>query len=437
MQPSPNPSRQILAAVIGNALEWYDFIVYGFFSTIIARLFFPAQNDYVSLMAALATFGIGFFMRPVGGIVLGLYADRHGRKAAMQIVIAIMTLAIAMIAFAPTYASIGIAAPILMMVARMLQGFATGGEYSSSTAYLMESAPADKRGYYGSWQLVGQCLAVFCGAGIGALLTKNLAPAALDSWGWRVPFVLGLLIGPVGLWIRRHMHETDEFLNEAKLAGTQKVRLMDVVRTHLRGILISMGLVISGTVAFYVVLVTMPGFASKQLGIPLQQAFTVQMIAVALLTVIIPLAGKLSDRIGRRTVLLYSSVAFLVVVYPLFAWVTAAPSLSRLLIMQIILCVLIGANFGPMPTALSEQFATRVRSTGMSVAYNLAAMLFGGFAPMIVTWLTKVSGSPIAAAWYVLFATVLGVIAAWAMRDPAKETSVYGLTASGGIGELK
>ncbi|MCI1015990.1 MFS transporter [Herbaspirillum sp. C7C2] len=437
MQPQLSKQRQVIAAIVGNALEWYDFIVYGFFSAIIARLFFPADNEYTSLLVALATFGIGFFMRPVGGVLLGLYADRKGRKAAMQVIIVLMTLAIAIIAFTPTYATIGIAAPIMIVIARMLQGFATGGEYSSSTAFLVESAPAHKRGLYGSWQLVGQCLAVFCGAGMGALVTRNLSPEALDSWGWRLPFVIGLLIGPVGLWIRRHMHETDDFLEGANKPNAEPIKLLDVVKTNMRGVLVSMGQVINGTVAFYVVLVNMPTFANKQLGLPLDQAFMVQMIAVALLTVIIPFAGALSDRIGRRTVLLYSALAFLLIVYPLFVWVSAAPSLTRLLVMQVLLCIMIGANFGPMPTALSEQFPTRVRSTGLAVAYNLAAMLFGGFAPFIVTWLTKVSGSPVAPAWYVLFAACIGVAAAWAMRDQSPAAQNRQTEVFAGVGEVK
>jgi MFS family permease len=219
-------NHQVAAAVIGNALEWYDFIVYGFLSSLIARLFFPAESAYASLLMALATFGVGFFMRPVGGVLLGMYADRKGRKAAMQLIIALMTLAIALIAFAPDYAAIGVGAPALIVVARMLQGFATGGEYASATAFLVESAPANRRGLYGAWQLFGQCLAVFAGAGMGALVTHNLSPEALDAWGWRVPFLLGLLIGPVGLWMRRHMEETEDFVrasSQEKPVGLRQV----------------------------------------------------------------------------------------------------------------------------------------------------------------------------------------------------------------------
>ncbi|VWD62123.1 membrane protein [Burkholderia lata] len=383
--------RQVVAAVVGNTLEWYDFIVYGFFSGIIARLFFPAESQYASLLMSLATFGVGFFMRPVGGILLGLYADRKGRKAAMQLIIFLMTLSIALITFAPSYAAIGPAAPVLIVVARLLQGFATGGEYASATAFLVESAPENRRGLYGSWQLIGQCLAVFSGAAMGAWATQSLSEAALHSWGWRVPFALGLLIGPVGLWIRRHMEETEAFLDASKSTVEPPASVSGVLRDNLRGVLVSMGQTITGTAVFYVMLVNMPTFVHKTFGLPLDQVFKVQMAAVALLTV----------------------------TYPLFTWLAAAPGIGRLLVMQLVICTIIGICYGPAPTTLAEQFATRSRSTGIALAYNVAVMVFGGFAPFIVTWLTHASGSPVAPAWYVLFAASFGLLASVFMHDGA------------------
>lgn len=410
-------TRQVVAAVIGNALEWYDFIVYGFLASIIARQFFPSDDAYASLLMALATFGVGFFMRPVGGVLLGMYSDRKGRKAAMQMIIRLMTVSIAMIAFAPDYLAIGMAAPLLIVVARMLQGFATGGEYASTTAFLVESAPAHRKGLYGSWQLVGQCLAVFSGAAMVALVTHLCSPEALDSWGWRIPFVLGLLIGPVGLWIRKHMEEPEAFVEARRHAKGQSPGLWQVLREHRRSLLVSMGLACGATVSFYVVLVNMPTFAHKSLGLPLDQVLLVQMLAVGLMTLVIPLSGALSDRLGRRPVLMAFTLTFFVMVYPLYVWVAAAPSLERLLVMQLMLCTAIGGFFGPAPTALAEQFPVQVRSTGVSVAYNVAVMVFGGFAPLIVTWLTQVLGTPVAPAFYVLFACLLTLLGTYCLKE--------------------
>ncbi|WP_213306950.1 MFS transporter [Paraburkholderia sacchari] len=412
-------TRQVAAAVVGNALEWYDFIVYGFFAGIIARLFFPADSAYASLLMSLATFGVGFFMRPAGGVLIGLYADRKGRKAALQLIIVLMTLSIALITCAPTYQTIGPAAPLLILVARLLQGFATGGEYASSTAFLVETAPPRKRGLYGSWQMIGQCLAVFGGAGMGALVTQSLPAAAVDSWGWRVPFAIGLLIGPVGLWIRRHMEETEAFRDATQQAGQAPVSLVQALRDNGRAVLVTIGMTIIGTASFYVMLVNMPTFAHKEFGLPLDKVFTVQMLAVGLMTLMVPVSAALSDRIGRKPVLIGSMMALLLTIYPTFSWFAAAPSVSRLLAMQLGICAIIGAIYGPLPTAAAEQFVTRTRSTGLALAYNLAVMLFGGFAPFIVTWLTRATGSPVAPAGYVVFASVIGLFAVVVMHEGA------------------
>jgi len=250
-----------------------------------------------------------------------------------------------------------------------------------------------------------------------ALVTHFFSPETLDLWGWRLPFVFGLLIGPVGLWIRRHMEDPEEFIEARKQATGPAPSLMTVLREHRRSILVSMGLACGATVSFYVVLVNMPTFAHKNLGLPLDQVLMVQMFAVALMTVVIPLSGLLSDRLGRRPVLMAFTLAFFVMVYPLYVWVAAAPSIERLLVMQVMLCIAIGGFFGPAPTALAEQFPIEVRSTGVSVAYNVAVMLFGGFAPLIVTWLSKVLETPVAPAFYVLFACVLTLLGTYCMHE--------------------
>jgi len=409
MQKKPR-TRQVVAAVIGNALEWYDFVVYGFLTVIISRLFFPAHEEYASLLLTMATFGVGFFMRPVGGIVLGFYADRHGRKAALQLIIGLMTLSMAMIACAPPYAAIGIAAPLLVLLARLLQGFATGGEFASATAFLVESAPAGRRGFYGSLQMVGQSLAALAGALAGTLITRTLAPEQLDSWGWRLPFVFGLLIGPVGLYIRRYLEETDAFI-ESRRAGAASNPLRALLAQNRRALGVTFGLVICGTISYYVVLVYMPTFAKTQLGMPLTEAFLAQVIGLVCLTLTIPLCGVLSDRLGRKPVLLFATVAYFLLLYPLFAWVQGSPGFGRLAIMQALLCTLVGVFFGPISTAIAEQFPTGVRSTGLAIAYNFAVMLFGGFAQFIVTWLIHETGTPLAPAYYVMFGAIVGFLA--------------------------
>lgn len=415
------PKRQIVAAVIGNALEWYDFIVFGFLAVVISRLFFPSDSEYSSLLMATATFGVGFFMRPVGGVLLGIYADRRGRKAALQLIIGMMTVSIALIAFAPPYAAIGVAAPLLIVLARLLQGFATGGEFASATSFLIESAPANRRGLYGSWQMFGQGLAVFCGAAITALVTNGLSPEALDAWGWRIPFIIGLIIGPVGLWMRRHLSETSAFL-EARQAPKEKQSLARMLRNHLREVIVVMALTVCGTVGFYVILVYMPTFATRQLNLPMTEAFTAQVIAVALMTLLMPVFGALSDRVGRRMLIIAATAGLLVALYPLFSWVHAAPSFARLMTMQVVLCTLLAVYFGPISAVMAEQFPVGVRSTGLALAYNLAVMIFGGFAQFIVTWLIHTTGLAIAPVFYVMFAAALGLVAAFFLIDRTHET---------------
>ena len=416
---APRP-RQVIAAVIGNALEWYDFVVFGFVSVVISRQFFPASDDYAALLLTFATFGVGFFMRPVGAIVLGLYADRAGRKAALQLVILLMTVAVAIVAFAPPYRSIGIGAPILIVLARLLQGFATGGEFSSATSFLVECAPAHRRGFYGSLQMVGQGFSALFGALAGALVTRGLSAEQLDAWGWRLPFIVGLLIGPVGLYIRRHVEETEEFRAQHSEAALGVGALL---REHTRALVASFLLVICGTTAYYVVLLYMPTYAKTQLALPLGDAFEAQMIALTWMILLIPAFGALSDRIGRRPVLLGAAFGYFVLPYPLFAWVQAEPSFARLLGLQAAMCSVVAVFFGALSTALAEQFPTRVRSTGTAIAYNFSVMLFGGFAPFIVTWLIRETGSPSAPAFYIMFGASAGIAATALLKEGQRAVS--------------
>ena len=416
---APKPI-QVAAAVIGNALEWYDFVVFGSLTVIVSKLFFPADSQYASLLLTTATFGVGFFMRPVGGIVLGIYADRYGRKSALLLIILLMTLAIALIGFAPTYAAVGFAAPLIIVTARMLQGFATGGEFASATSFLIESAPPHRRGFYGSWQMVGQGLAVLIGALLGALLTRTLQPAALDSWGWRVPFWSGSPSVQSGslsavIWRRLRLSRT---------RATVPPSLAATVAANVKETFVCMGLITFGTISFYVILAYMPTFARTQLRLQLDDAFLAQSISLTCMTVLIPLFGALADRIGRKPIMIGALGLYLLSAYPLFGWLHGNPSFASLVTVQIVLCSLLGAFYGPISTAVAEQFATRTRSTGLGIAYNLAVMIFGGFAQFFVTWLIEVTGSPTAPSFYLIFGAAVGLAAAFFMIDRAREVQL-------------
>lgn len=429
MQSTAVSKRNILAAVIGNALEWYDFLVFAFMTPIVAKLFFPSNpndpsDDLNKILMTTAVFGVGFFMRPVGGILLGLYGDRKGRKAAMVMVTAIMAVAIALITFAPTYQGVGIWAPIFIVLARLLQGFAAGGEFGTSTALLIELAPKGKRGFYGSWQMTGQMAALLIGAAVGTLITDFFTQEQLMSWAWRIPFAVGLLIVPVAIYIRRHVEEPETFvkLKAAQAAGTvRQVGVLEMLRTHARETLVGMGLVVTATVSIYITFTYLVTYSTVTLKLPLHDTFMVQMAGAALMVVLMPFMGAWSDRVGRRPLMIGSLLGYLIVLYPLYAWLTDGPTIAKLMTVQVVVCLFVSVFFGVFSTVMAELFPANVRSVGMSMAYNIAVMVFGGFAQFIVTWLIKTTGSPMSPAFYVMFGVALGLIAAFYIRERAHE----------------
>ncbi|AON52526.1 MFS transporter [Herbaspirillum seropedicae] len=407
--------RAIVATVIGNGLEWFDFTVYSFFAVIIAKLFFPTGNDLTSLLLAVATFGVGFFMRPVGGILLGIYADRVGRKAALSVTILLMAVGTTMIGLAPTYESIGLFAPLIIVVARLLQGFSAGGEMGSATAFLTEYAPERERAYYSSWIQASIGVAVLLGAAVGTFVTASLDAAALASWGWRLPFLLGIIIGPVGYYIRHHLEETPTFLEEKDKTDSP---LKEVIRNFPRETSASFSMVILWTVCTYVLLFYMPTYSVKVLKLPQTTGFIAGMVGGLCIMVLAPIVGRLADRIGRRPLLSGSAALILVLAYPMFAYINSAPSLSTLLIFQLVFGTLIAAYTGPILAAFSELFPAKVLSTGLSVAYNLAVTIFGGFASFFITWLIAATGSTMAPAFYVMIAAAISFVGTRFVREP-------------------
>ncbi|VVD71235.1 MFS transporter [Pandoraea cepalis] len=408
--------RAIFATVIGSGLEWFDFSGYAFFAAIIGKLFFPAGNDTTSLLLALATFGVGFIVRPFGGIVFGIYADRVGRKKALSLAMLVMAAGSAIIAFAPTFDSIGIAAPCLIVLARMLQGLSAGGEMGGATAFLTEHAPAGKRAYYSSWIQTSVGFAVVIGSLVGTLIVSTMSTESLTQWGWRIPFVVGMLVAPVGYYIRLKIDETPEFATETERAQTP---LRDVVREYPRQVASSLLMVVLWTVCTYVILFYVPTYATRTLHMPQQQGFISGIVSGAVLMVMAPMFGALSDRIGKPRVLRVAAVAILVLTYPLFSYLNNTPTFATLLTFQVIFGVLIAAYTGPILALFTEMFPSRVRTTGLSLAYNGAVTIFGGFASFIITWLMQLTGDPKSAAYYIIFAAVVSLFGAALMKPYA------------------
>ncbi|WDZ96411.1 MFS transporter [Herbaspirillum sp. WKF16] len=407
--------RAIVATVIGNGLEWFDFTVYSFFAVIIAKLFFPTGNELTSLLLAVATFGVGFFMRPVGGILLGIYADRVGRKAALSVTILLMALGTTIIGLAPTYEQIGLFAPLLIVVARLLQGFSAGGEMGSATAFLTEYAPVRERAFYSSWIQASIGVAVLLGAAVGTFVTSSLDAQSLASWGWRLPFLLGIVIGPVGYYIRNHLDETPAFLEEKDKTDSP---LKEVIRNFPRETAASFSMVILWTVCTYVLLFYMPTYSIKVLKLPQSTGFIAGMVGGLCIMVFAPIVGRLADRLGRRVFLSGASLLILLLAYPMFAYINMAPGLGSLLLFQLVFGVLIAAYTGPILAAFSELFPAKVLSTGLSVAYNLAVTIFGGFASFIITWFIAATGSAMAPAFYVMIAAAISFVGTRFVREP-------------------
>lgn len=409
---------QLTAAVVGNALEWYDFGVFAALAAIIAKVYFPASDDSVGLLLTLATFGVGFVTRPLGGIAIGVYADRRGRKAALQLIIGLMTGSLLLLAFTPSYATIGWSAPLLIVLARLLQGVAAGGEFASATAYLLEAAPAGKKGFYGSWQMFGQSVSILAGAVTGLLLTSFFSEKELIDGMWRIPFVFGLLIAPIGWWIRRHLEEPGESVRAR--SESSSASLGSTLSKYPRGIAANLLLTTCATAAVYIFMVYMPTYATRQFGFSLNHAYMAQALGLSALTVTVVISGILSDRYGRKAVMLSSIIPYALLIYPFFAMIQAHPTLSNLMIVYSVLSVFLGGFLGPFATALGEQFPTHIRSSSLAICYNVAVMVFGGFAPFIVTWLIATTGLTLAPILYTVCGSVLGVIGCFLLLGKSK-----------------
>ncbi|MHC5306200.1 MFS transporter [Bartonella sp. LJL80] len=401
--------REFAAASAGNALEFYDILIYGYFAITIGHLFFPSEDSAVSLLISVGTFGISFITRPLGSIILGSYADKAGRKASMSLSITLMVIGTAMITFCPTYDSIGFWAPLIIIIARMLQGFSTGGEFGASVAFLVEHAGIKRRGFFASFQMSTQGLATVFAAGMSALLFAVLTPEQLEGWGWRLAFGFGLLIGPVGWYIRRSVAETDDF-EKTKAVQPKNTPFKDLIRYNWHNMLLCIGVVAAATAFNYVHKIYMPTYAIKQLHLPETFSFIGAMITGLMLLIVSPMIGAMSDHFGRMRIVGVSLLCLGLTSWPLFYILNAMPIPAVLFAVQAFVGFLLACSLAAMPALIADIFPTNVRSTGLAVSYNLSVTIFGGFAPLIATWLIQSTHNNMSPSYYVMLTVILSLI---------------------------
>jgi MHS family proline/betaine transporter-like MFS transporter len=407
----PSLRRMIVAATIGNVLEWFDFVVYGFFAVTIAEVFFPTGNPTVSLLITFGAFGLAYFVRPLGAIVIGGFTDRAGRKAGLLLSIALMMVGTTLMAVTPGYATIGIAAPILITLARFLQGFSVGGEYGSAVSFLAEHG-GGRRGFAASWQFATGGMITALASLFGVILTTSLSHQQLVDWGWRIPYIFGMLVGPAGLYIRAKIVETPEFV-EAELPPT--IPISDLLRRHPLPVLLALGISIISNASFYI-LAYIPTYGQKTLHLPASTGFTATLVGGAILAIGCPLAGYWSDKISRPLLMVIACWLFVLTPYPAFYLMAASPSLATCILAVGWLQLVKAAYSGVLPSLMAEQFPVEVRAIGVALGYSVSVSVFGGLAPLVATWLIAQTGDPLSPSYYLIFAALLSLAALIAIQ---------------------
>jgi MFS family permease len=391
----------------------YDFMIFGYYASAIGHAFFPSGNPFVSLMLSLMTFGAGFLMRPLGAVVLGAYADRHGRRAGLLLTLILMSIGILSIALTPGYASIGLIAPLLVLSGRLLQGFSAGMELGGVSVYLSEIATPGRKGFFVSWQSGSQQVAVMFAALVGVLLSRALLPEQMASWGWRVPLLIGCAIIPVLYWLRHSLAETEEFLGRRHRPSTAQI--LSSLREHWKIVLTGTLMVTTTTVSFYMITAYTPTFGGEVLHLEATDNLIVTLCVGASNFFWLPIMGALSDRVGRRPLLFVCTGLLLLTAYPAFVWLVSAPSFARLLAVLLWMSFIYGGYNGAMVVFLTEIMPTEVRTTGFALAYSLATAVFGGFTPAICTFLIHSTGNQAVPGLLLAAAALLGLIgSSWA-----------------------
>jgi MFS transporter, MHS family, citrate/tricarballylate:H+ symporter len=401
--------KTVLRVTSGNFLEMFDFFLFGFYATQIAHTFFPGKSAFASLMFTFLTFGVGFLMRPLGAIVLGAYIDRVGRRKGLITTITLMGIGTVLLAFTPGYATIGVAAQLLVLIGRLVQGFSAGVELGGVSVYLAEMAPPGQKGFYVSWQSGSQQVAIMLAAILGFWLHVAFAPATMDAWAWRIPFFVGCFIVPFVFIIRRSLQETEEFLARAHHPSAPEI---------FRSMLQNWGLIIAGmllvsmtTVSFYLITVYTPTFGREVLKLSVSDVLIVTFCVAISNFFWLPVMGALSDKIGRKRLLIGFTVLTILTSYPALSWLVAGPSFGKMMVVELWLSFLYASYNGAMVVALTEVMPVDVRTAGFSLAYSLATALFGGFTPAVATGLIHITGDKAAPGFWMSAAAICGLFA--------------------------
>ena len=417
---SPTDRRDKILSVLrvssGNFLEMYDFMVSGYYASALGAVFFPSDNSFLSLMLSLMTFGAGFLMRPLGAIVLGAYADKHGRRAGLLLTLSLMSVGIFSIACMPGYATIGLLAPLFVLVGRLLQGFSAGMELGGVSVYLAEIATPGHKGFYVSWQSASQQVAVMFAALVGVTLSVVLPAKAMDVWGWRVPLLLGCAIIPVLFRLRRSLQETNAFVAHRHHPST--LEILRSLSANWKIVALGTMLVTMTTVSFYMITAYTPTFGDLMLHLGSKDSLIVTLCVGASNLFWLPVMGALSDRVGRRPLLIIFTILMLITAYPTMLWLVHAPSFSRLLAVELWLSCIFGSYNGAMVVFLTEIMPVNVRTSGFSLAYSLATAVFGGFTPAISSYFIHITGNLAVPGLWLSFAAACGLAAAILTKPP-------------------
>ena len=403
--------RKVLAAgLIGNILEWYDFAVYGFFASTIAKQFFPSDNPTTSLIAAFGAFAAGFLMRPIGAIFFGRIGDKVGRKKMLFLSVMLMAIPTFIIGVLPTHSQIGFTAAILMVLMRMLQGLSVGGEYTGSIVFLIEHAPDHRRGFFSSFSMIGATLGILLGSGFGALITSMLTESELTSWGWRIPFLVGISIGIVGFFIRKGLPETPT--SDDKVDAPLK----EVFTSHKKPMFQSIGLNIMGAVSFYLIFIYLATWLVQEVHETKSEALDINTISLFVLLIATPLFATVSDKVGRKPMLIIGAVLMALVAYPLI-WLMHHHNFWMILAGQSIFAIVLSIFMSTIPAFMTELFPAKIRASATSISYNIPYAIFGGTAPMVAVWIISVTDNPEAISGYLVIVSLLAFFIALSVKE--------------------